>query len=406
MVMLARQYFRVRSAERQALAARLSAEAANAAKSAFLANMSHEIRTPMNGILGFANLALQSNSAEEQKECLATILSSGDALLAILNDVLDVSKIESGKFDILNEPFSLRDLLTDVGKVFAFKFREKSLHFESSVAEGLPDIVIGDQLRLRQILLNLLGNAVKFTSEGSIGLLATGEHVGDRLNLRVAVRDSGIGIPPEKQRMIFEAFRQADDSTSKKYGGTGLGLSISMKLANLMGGTIELESAAGRGSSFYVLLSLPVGKAAAQEEKLAPVPASQETFEPLRILLAEDNPVNQKLAVKLLEKQGHTVTVAGDGRRAVEAFQGGLFDLILMDVHMPEMDGLEATRQIRQMEAGRTRTPIIALTALAMTGDREICLAAGMDGFVAKPIRLNELRDEMNAVKRVAVVTQ
>jgi CheY-like chemotaxis protein len=274
------------------------------------------------------------------------------------------------------------------------------------VAEGLPDIVIGDQLRLRQILLNLLGNAVKFTSEGSIGLLATGEHVGDRLNLRVAVRDSGIGIPPEKQRMIFEAFRQADDSTSKKYGGTGLGLSISMKLANLMGGTIELESAAGRGSSFYVLLSLPVGKAAAQEEKLAPVPASQETFEPLRILLAEDNPVNQKLAVKLLEKQGHTVTVAGDGRRAVEAFQGGLFDLILMDVHMPEMDGLEATRQIRQMEAGRTRTPIIALTALAMTGDREICLAAGMDGFVAKPIRLNELRDEMNAVKRVAVVTQ
>ncbi len=399
MALLTRQYLRVRRAERQALAARLSAEAANSSKSVFLANMSHEIRTPMNGILGFADLALQSDSAEEQRECLATIISSGDALLAILNDVLDLSKIESGKFDILSEPFSLRALLAEAGKVFAFRFREKGLHFELSVSDGLPDWLMGDELRLRQILLNLLGNAVKFTEKGSIGLTASGEQDGDKVNLRLTVRDSGIGIPPEKQATIFEAFRQADDSTSKKYGGTGLGLSICVKLVDLMGGKIELESAAGVGSSFSVLLSLGIAKVEAR----APKPSEQagETFiEALRILLAEDNPVNQKLAVRLLEKQGHTVTLAADGRRAVEAFTSGSFDLILMDVHMPEMDGLEATKQIRKLEKAGPRIPIIALTALAMAGDRETCLAAGMDGFVSKPIRLNELRTVMNAVRQ------
>jgi signal transduction histidine kinase/CheY-like chemotaxis protein len=399
MGMLARQYFRVRRAERAALAAQLSAEAANSSKSAFLANMSHEIRTPMNGILGFADLALQSDSVEEQRECLATILSSGDALLAILNDVLDLSKIESGKFDILSEPFSLRALLTEAGKVFAFRFREKGLHFESSVSDGLPDWLMGDELRLRQILLNLLGNAVKFTEKGSIGLSASGEQSDGKVNLRLTVRDSGIGIPPEKQSTIFEAFRQADDSTSKKYGGTGLGLSICVKLVDLMGGKIELESATGVGSSFSVLLSLDAAKGQ-QSLPARAIEEAGETFnEALRILLAEDNPVNQKLAVRLLEKQGHSVTLAGDGRRAVEAFASGSFDIILMDVHMPELDGLEATKQIRQLEAGGARIPIIALTAMAMAGDRETCLAAGMDGFVSKPIRLNELRSVMNAVR-------
>jgi signal transduction histidine kinase/ActR/RegA family two-component response regulator len=400
LAVLARQYFQVRSAQRQALAAQRSAEAANLSKSAFLANMSHEIRTPMNGILGYAGLALESDSVEEQRECLQTILSSGDALLSILNDVLDLSKIESGKFDILNEPFSLRALLNEAGKVFAFRFREKGLSFELSVSDGLPDALMGDALRLRQILLNLLGNAVKFTEEGCIGLTASGELEGGRINLCLSVSDSGIGIPPEKQKMIFEAFRQADDSTSKKYGGTGLGLSICAKLVELMGGKIELESTAGRGSRFSVILSMAVAEN--HPVRLAGEQAVQEFSEPLRILLAEDNPVNQKLAVKLLEKQGHTVAMAGNGRRAVEAFSRGSFDLILMDIHMPEMDGLEATRRIREMEGNATRTPIIALTALAMTGDREICLAAGMDGFVAKPIRLNELCAEMISVRQRA----
>jgi signal transduction histidine kinase/ActR/RegA family two-component response regulator len=404
MALLGRQYVRVRRAERQALAAKLSAEAANSSKSAFLANMSHEIRTPMNGILGFADLALQSDSAEEQRECLATIISSGDALLAILNDVLDLSKIESGKFDILSEAFSLRALLTEAGKVFAFRFREKGLHFELSVNDGLPDWLMGDELRLRQILLNLLGNAVKFTEKGSIGLTATGQQDGDKVNVRLTVRDSGIGIPPEKQATIFEAFRQADDSTSKKYGGTGLGLSICVKLVDLMGGKIELESAAGVGSSFSVLLSLGIAKVEARSRTQAGEETGETFIEALRILLAEDNPVNQKLAVRLLEKQGHTVTLAGDGRRAVEAFTSGSFDMILMDVHMPEMDGLEATKQIRKLEKGGPRIPIIALTALAMAGDRETCLAAGMDGFVSKPIRLNELRSVMNAVRQPAAL--
>jgi signal transduction histidine kinase/CheY-like chemotaxis protein len=400
MTVLAWQYWQMRSAQRKALAAQRSAEAANASKSAFLANMSHEIRTPMNGILGYADLALQSDSAQEQRECLQTILSSGDALLSILNDVLDLSKIESGKFDILNEPFSLRALLNEAGKVFAFRFREKGLAFELSVSDGLPDYLMGDALRLRQILLNLLGNAVKFTGEGSIGLSATGEQAGNRISLRLSVSDSGIGIPLEKQHLIFEAFRQADDSTSKKYGGTGLGLSICTRLVELMGGKMELESAPGRGSCFSVLLSLAVAEQNPVVQSTEQ--ATSDLSEPLRILLAEDNPVNQKLAVKLLEKQGHTVTMASDGRRAVEAFIAGPFDLILMDVHMPGMDGLEATRRIRELEGNSARIPIIALTALAMAGDREICLAAGMDGFVAKPIRLNELRTEMITVRQRA----
>jgi signal transduction histidine kinase/CheY-like chemotaxis protein len=407
MATLAWQYLRLRNAERGARAAKLAAEAANSAKSAFLANMSHEIRTPMNGILGFADLALQSDSIEEQKECLATILSSGDALLSILNDVLDLSKIESGKFELSADPFSLRALVRDVGKVFAFRFKKKGLRFESSVQPALPDVLIGDELRLRQILLNLLGNAVKFTDDGgSIALTATGDQVDGKVSLRLTVRDSGIGIPLEKQGLIFEAFRQADDSTTKKYGGTGLGLSICLKLVDLMGGKMELDSAPGLGSSFSVLLSLQAAQIAHPVAVESLAKAAEEPAKPLRILLAEDNPVNQRLAVKLLEKQGHIVTLAGDGRRALEAYSIASFDVILMDVHMPEMDGLEATRQIRKLEDGTAhRTPIIAVTALTMAGDREICLAAGMDGFVSKPIRPAELKTALDAIKPHAVLT-
>jgi signal transduction histidine kinase/CheY-like chemotaxis protein len=375
------------------------AEAANDAKSQFLANMSHEIRTPMNGILGMTELAMQAESAEEQREYLSTLRSSGDALLAILNDLLDLSKIEAGKFELERAPFSLRGLILDASKMFAYRVREKGLRFESSVADALPDGLLGDALRLRQVLLNLLGNAVKFTHAGSVSLFAAGERDGDQVHLRLVVGDSGIGIPRERQGRIFEAFRQADDSTARKYGGTGLGLSICVKLVALMGGKIEVESEPGQGSTFAIHLSLKVAPepvAAALGAAGGQLPA---VIPPLNILLAEDNLVNQTVAAKLLKKHGHLVTVAGNGKLAVAEFERGAFDLILMDVQMPEMDGLEAAREIRLLERSRnTRVPIIALTAQTMEGDRENCLRAGMDGFASKPIRLPELWAVIGAV--------
>jgi signal transduction histidine kinase/CheY-like chemotaxis protein len=368
------------------------AEAANEAKSQFLANMSHEIRTPMNGILGMTELAMQAESAEEQREYLSTLRSSGDALLAILNDLLDLSKIEAGKFEIERAPFSIRNLILDASKVFAYRMREKGLQFESSVADSLPDTLLGDALRLRQVLLNLLGNAVKFTHVGTVSLLATGERDGDQVHLRLVVRDSGIGIPREKQGRIFEAFRQADNLTARKYGGTGLGLSICVKLVALMEGKIEVESELGQGSAFAIDLLLRVAPESAVAASGATGGKLPAVMTPLNILLAEDNLVNQIVAAKLLKKQGHLVTVAGNGKLAVQEFERGAFDLILMDVQMPEMDGLEAAREIRLLERGRkTRVPIIALTAQTMEGDRENCLRAGMDGFASKPIRLPEL---------------
>jgi signal transduction histidine kinase/CheY-like chemotaxis protein len=377
------------------------AEAASAAKSQFLANMSHEIRTPMNGILGMTELAMQAESPEEQNECLSTIRSSGDALLTILNDLLDLSKIEAGKFEIELAPFSIRELIKDAGKVFAFRMKEKRLRFESSVGELLPDSLIGDVLRLRQILLNLLGNAVKFTPAGSISLTAGGDVDGDMVNLRLMVRDSGIGIPAEKQSQIFEAFRQADDSTAKNYGGTGLGLSICVKLVALMGGKINVDSEVANGSTFSIVLSLKIAPPPIQRA-LNPVELEPKNVGRLNILLAEDNAVNQTLAVKLLKKQGHQVTVAANGRLAVEEFERGGFDLILMDVQMPEMDGLEATSEIRRIEQKKgTRIPIIAMTAQTMKGDRDNCFAAGMDSFVSKPVRLPELWAAIAAIKPV-----
>lgn len=378
------------------------AEAASDAKSQFLANMSHEIRTPMNGILGMTELAMQAESAEEQRECLSTIRSSGDSLLSILNDLLDLSKIEAGKFEIGRAPFSLRELVKESGKVFAFRIKEKGLHFESSVAESLPDLLMGDALRLRQILLNLLGNAVKFTQEGTIALTAAGERDGDKVQLRLAVRDSVIGITPERQSRIFDAFHQADESIAQKYGGTGLGLSICLKLVTLMGGVIEVASELGKGSTFSVvvpLLVLPEEPRNLGESCVVP----QTVVAPLSILVAEDNPVNQKVAARLLEKQGHRVTIAENGKIALEEFQRGSFDLILMDIQMPEMDGLEAASNIRRIEQTRkTRIPIIAMTAQTMTGDRDNCFAAGMDGFVSKPIRLPELWTAIATVKTPA----
>ncbi|MHB0957876.1 MAG: hybrid sensor histidine kinase/response regulator [Pirellulaceae bacterium] len=526
----------VRVAERTAelLRARDAAEAASRAKSTFLANMSHEIRTPLNAVIGMTELVLKSDLAAQQREYLTTVRDSGEALLSIINDVLDFSKIEAGKLRLDPSPFDLRESLGDTLKSFALRAHQKGLELISFVHADVPRRVVGDYSRLRQVIVNLVGNALKFTEQGEIALEVWREvHSSSEVVLHLTVSDTGIGIAADKQAAVFEMFEQADGSTTRRYGGTGLGLAIASRLLQLMDGRIWVESEAGRGSRFHVTVKL--GLAAEEPAKpVSPEPvelhglrvlvvddnatnrrileevllswqmvprtapsgaealkllhAAQAAGEPfglvlsdvhmphmdgltlaeqirqdpdarhtviimltsgdrpedlvaceklgigahllkpfkqselldaiqlalgldvsrrpavptthlppvrsLRILLAEDSLVNQKLAIALLQEQGHHVTVAHNGREAVAAFEAERFDVILMDVQMPEMDGLEATAAIRRREAstGR-RVPIVAMTAYALKGDRERCLQAGMDGYVAKPIRAQELLD-------------
>ncbi len=425
-------------AERELKAAKEAAEAANVAKTQFLANMSHELRTPMNAILGMTELALGEELSSTLRDYLQTCKQSADSLLELVNEILDLSRIEAGRFQLESTPFDLRKTMEQVVKTLGVRANEKGLKLTCDLG-NVPSQLVGDPLRLRQVLVNLVGNAVKFTSKGSVvvsaeGLLPSpaGRGAGgegclsvetaakdvtspgpsprpegeETVTMQFAVADTGIGISPEDQERIFAPFTQADASTTRQYGGTGLGLAITRRLVDLMDGRIWVESTPGKGSIFRFTARMGIQEQAMKAA--GPAAAAEIPPQLLQVLLAEDMPTNQKLLTYILSRRGHSVQVAHDGRQALEALGREDFDVVLMDIQMPVMDGFAAARAIRKLaDPKKARVPIIALTAHALTGDADRCLNAGMDGYISKPINREELieRVEQLAADKVRMVS-